>query len=174
VVAATLSGGRRIGSVTLDDIEQADPPPASMSALGVAQKEAPPRHSSMQMERDYLRALVSSEFRPVLGMVAITLSVGTIFYRIVEGWSVLDALYFSVVTLATIGFGDLSPATRIGKIFTIFYVFVGVGTLGLFLSTVARTSMRRSLEAQRIAMRRPVTPADDHDAFDEVTGKDGR
>jgi hypothetical protein len=106
---------------------------------------AVPRHQSAAMERMYLRALVGPEFRPVLGTVAITLSAGTIFYSLVERWSVLDALYFSVVTLATIGCGDLAPVTRIGKIFTIFYVFAGVGTLGLFLSTVARSSTQSAL-----------------------------
>jgi hypothetical protein len=49
------------------------------------------------------------------------------------------------VTLATIGYGDLAPVTRIGKIVTILYVFAGVGTLGLFLSTVARSSTQSAL-----------------------------
>lgn len=110
-----------------------------------AEAEQVPRHRSLAMERAYLRALVGPEFRPVLGMVAITLGVGTLVYSQVEGWGVIDALYFSVVTLATIGYGDQVPVTRIGKIFTIIYVFVGVGTLGLFLSTVARASTKGSL-----------------------------
>ena len=113
----------------------------------------PPRHRSVQMERVYLRSLIGPEFRPVFGMVAITLAIGTAFYWLVEGRGLLDALYFSVVTLATIGYGDLAPATRIGKIFTIGYVFAGVGTLGLFLGAVARSSTRQSLldrEAKQI------------------------
>lgn len=129
----------------MDDLQQTNPPPADLSPQ--------PRHRSVQMELVYLRMLVGPEFRPVLGMVLITLSVGTIFYRLVEHWSFLDSLYFSVVTLATIGFGDLAPATRIGKIFTIFYVFVGVGTLGLFLSAVARSSTRSTLLAHGIDAR---------------------
>jgi hypothetical protein len=98
------------------------------------------------MERMYLKALIGPEFRPVLGMVAITVGIGTAFYTVVERWGVIDSLYFSVVTLATIGYGDLAPATRIGKIFTILYVFTGVGILGLFLSTVARSSTRNALQ----------------------------
>ena len=47
-----------------------------------------------------------------------------------EGWNLLDSLYFSVVTLTTIGYGDLSPSTAASKIFTIFYIFVGLVHLG--------------------------------------------
>lgn len=94
--------------------------------------------------------MVGPEFRPVLGMVGITVGVGTIFYTLVEKWSFLDSLYFSVVTLATIGYGDLAPVTRIGKIFTILYVFAGVGTLGLFLSAVARSSTRQALQQHHV------------------------
>ena len=38
--------------------------------------------------------------------------IATIFYWLVEGWSLLDAAYFSVVTIATVGFGDLAPIPR--------------------------------------------------------------
>lgn len=143
----------------MDDLQQTSPRPAD---LGPSPKiSAQPRHRSLEMERAYLRALVGPEFRPVLGMVLITLSVGTIFYRLVEHWTLLNSLYFSVVTLATIGFGDLAPATRIGKIFTIFYVFVGVGTLGLFLSAVARTSARSALLQHDMGVRSQSDEASD-------------
>jgi hypothetical protein len=50
----------------------------------------------------------------ILGAV-IVVGIGTSFYRIVEGWSVIDALYFTVVTLTTIGYGDLHPTTDLSK-----------------------------------------------------------
>ncbi len=57
------------------------------------------------------------------------LGIGTIFYHFVEGWGWLDSLYFCVITLATVGYGDFSPQTALGKIFTIGYVFAGIGLL---------------------------------------------
>jgi voltage-gated potassium channel len=49
------------------------------------------------------------QFRSLVYLVLITLLAGTIFYSLVEGWSVVDALYFSVTTLTTVGFGDRVP-----------------------------------------------------------------
>ncbi|WP_367396959.1 potassium channel family protein [Ruegeria atlantica] len=61
------------------------------------------------------------------------------FYRYVEGWSWLDSIYFSVVTISTVGFGDFSPETAAGKIFTIFYIIVGLGIFVTAATTVADT-----------------------------------
>ena len=55
----------------------------------------------------------------------------TIFYSNVEGWSSIDALYFSVMTMSTIGYGDFVPTTDNSKIFTIIFTFLSVG---LFVS----------------------------------------
>ncbi len=57
------------------------------------------------------------------------LLLGVFVYRWFEGWSVIDALYFCVITLATVGFGDLTPTTPEAKLFTVFYVINGIGIL---------------------------------------------
>jgi voltage-gated potassium channel len=48
------------------------------------------------------------------------------FYHHVEGWRYLDAIYFCSTTLAAVGYGDFLPRTDIGKVFTIFYQFIGI------------------------------------------------
>ena len=73
-------------------------------------------------------------FRYALIAVSVTLTTGTIFYHFVEKWSYLDAYYFSVVTLATVGYGDYVPKTVPGKIFTTFYIFAGVGITTSFIT----------------------------------------
>ena len=80
------------------------------------------------------------EFKGLFFFVVLLLIVGTIFYSSVEGWRILDSLYFSVTTLVTVGFGDFSPQTDIGKIFTILYIFTGVGALLGFLNLVTHHS----------------------------------
>ena len=75
-------------------------------------------------------------------MVSLLVS-GTTFFTLVEGWSVLDSFYFSVTTLTTVGFGDPAPATALGKIFTIVYIFVGLGVIGGFINVLAKHTFAR-------------------------------
>ncbi|MEM4268220.1 MAG: potassium channel family protein [Candidatus Woesearchaeota archaeon] len=65
-------------------------------------------------------------------IIIILITIGTIFYSIIEGWSILDSAYFSTTTLTTIGgYGDLHPTTNYSKLFTIFYVLSSV-SVGLY------------------------------------------
>lgn len=85
------------------------------------------------------------QFRRLLLLVVILLTVGTVFYSNVEGWGYLDSLYFCVTTLTTVGYGDLNPQTDLGKIFTIFYILVGVGILLGFINAVMHHAYRKIL-----------------------------
>jgi hypothetical protein len=108
-----------------------------------------PRPRDYRLLKEYVSTLLDPEFRPLFFLVIVILAVGTTVYSLLEDWSLFDSLYFSVVTLATIGYGDLAPTTKGSKLFTICYIFVGVGTLGVFISAVSRASLRRSLERQQ-------------------------
>ena len=93
-----------------------------------------------------LKAVVRSwgipRFRAAMMLAVILLMSGTIFYRSVEGWSWIDALYFSATTVSTVGFGDLAPQTDLGKIFTVVYIFVGVGVFVLLFAQFAKALLR--------------------------------
>lgn len=64
----------------------------------------------------------------------VLLTVGSIGFMLFENMSFTNAIYFSIVTMATVGYGDIHPQTAIGKILTIIIIIGGVGT---FLSIVA-------------------------------------
>ncbi|RUS47604.1 potassium channel family protein [Cohnella sp. AR92] len=66
-------------------------------------------------------------FRNLFLTTLLMLLSGTLFYHEVEHFSYLDALYFSVMTLTTVGAGDLAPETAFGKIFTMIYTLAGIG-----------------------------------------------
>ena len=72
-------------------------------------------------------------------LLLLLLITGMLFYSNVEKWSYLDSFYFSVTTLATVGYGDLHPTSASSKIFTIFYIFTGVGLELYILSTFSRS-----------------------------------
>ena len=58
--------------------------------------------------------------RPVFIYAASLILVGGIVYHWLEGWDWVDSFYFVVITLTTIGYGDLSPTTQLSKLVTIF------------------------------------------------------
>ena len=90
-------------------------------------------------------------FQAGFSLALMLLLSATIFYRHVEGWSWIDALYFSVTTVSTVGFGDLTPQTDIGKLFTVVYIFVGVGVFVALFTQFARALLhveRTELEEQ--------------------------
>ena len=60
----------------------------------------------------------------VAGALVLT---GTIFYWRFEDWTFFEALYFCIVTLTTVGYGDFSPTKTGTQIFTIFYILTGFG-----------------------------------------------
>ena len=81
--------------------------------------------------RDLFRGLGSFLTDPtgqaLLGIASVVVAVGAVFYRFVEDLVWVDSIYFSVITLTTVGYGDFSPTTTTGKVFTIFYVLAGIG-----------------------------------------------
>ncbi|RLK03580.1 potassium channel family protein [Ruegeria conchae] len=85
----------------------------------------------------------------VKGLLAFTAGMilwASVFYHYVEGWSWLDSIYFSVVTISTVGFGDFSPETAAGKIFTMIYIIVGLGIFVTTATTVADTILSQNDE----------------------------
>jgi voltage-gated potassium channel len=98
----------------------------------------------------FLRALRDAwnsdvAFRTLLALVVSLLVSATTFFTLVEGWRVLDSFYFSVTTLTTVGFGDPAPATAAGKIFTILYIFVGLGVIGGFINVLVKHTFARRM-----------------------------
>lgn len=99
------------------------------------------------------------EARGQVWLVFSLLAIGTAFYSTVEGWSVTDALYFSAMTLATVGFGDLVPETTAAKLFTVVYVLFGIGILVAFFSSLAGRTL--DLQERRQRERESAPPRDE-------------
>lgn len=76
--------------------------------------------------------------RVVVVLVALVgiMAIGTLGYMFIEGWSGFDALYMTVITLATVGYGEIHPLSTPGRMYTIALILVGLGVMGYGLSTV--------------------------------------
>ncbi len=84
--------------------------------------------------------------------LAVLLAIGISGYMLIEGWSLLDAAYMTVLTFTTVGFAEVRPLSQEGRIFTIFTMVAGVGVL-LYVLTSA-VHMVVGQEALRNLVRR--------------------
>jgi voltage-gated potassium channel len=87
----------------------------------------------------------------ISALVSVIVS-GTVFFHLVEGWSLLDSYFFTVVTLSTVGYGSLVPATALGKIGTTIFIFTGIGIFAVAIQQFGEFTLRRRMRkrAQRI------------------------
>lgn len=81
--------------------------------------------------------------RGILITAGLLLVAGTVIFMIIEGFSLIDSFYFSFITLATIGYGDLSPSSDLGKLVTVAYSIAGLGIMAALISAIA--SQRRTI-----------------------------
>ncbi len=98
----------------------------------------------VRLLRTIHRAYQDSEFRALLLLMIVLLISGMIFYAHYEDWGYLDALYFCVMTMSTIGYGDFVPTSSLSKVFTIVYSLVSIGVFVGVASKLAHTMLTRS------------------------------
>ena len=94
--------------------------------------------------------------RAALLLVAVLVG-GTLGYMLIEGWNLLDAVYMTVITVATVGFREGHPLTQAGHWFTNVLVFAGVGGIAYSIGTIAdfmvEGHLLELLEGRRMAKR---------------------
>jgi voltage-gated potassium channel len=91
-----------------------------------------------------IRARIRLVLLAVLGAIA----VGTIVFHLLEGWSILDSLYVTVQTVTTVGFGDLTPQTVVGRAFSTVFMMLGVGVVLYALTSTVQTIVHSELFAR--------------------------
>lgn len=112
---------------------------------------------------------------PILLLIGFIVA-GTYAYNYVEGWSLLNSLYFVVVTVTTIGYGDVTPITPLGKIFTMFFAFFGI-TIAFYLFSVIGSQLFRKhiskkvSEIKREVKKQEEIKEDIRDTIEDVANK---
>jgi len=74
-------------------------------------------------------------FALAVSLVAVMTLIGAAGYMLIEHWSILDAFYMSVITISTVGYGEVKPLSPAGRLFTIGLIVTGVGS-AIYLFTV--------------------------------------
>lgn len=74
----------------------------------------------------------------------LVLLIGTAGFMAIEGLNFLDAFYLTIVTISTVGYGDIHPTVTAGKIFGIFLIIIGIGTFLTILTNVTQWLIQRS------------------------------
>ena len=81
-------------------------------------------------------------------LILLLLSGGVVAYSFVfEQWSILDSLYFTTVILTTVGYGDITPSKRSGKLFASIFALGGIVILGLALGVVGSRLVEAEIDA---------------------------
>lgn len=65
----------------------------------------------------------------IIFLLLLIIIAGTLGYHFIEGWSLFDSLYMTVITLATVGYGETHPLSFAGRVFTLFLILGGMGII---------------------------------------------
>ncbi len=100
---------------------------------------------------------VTSKTLRGIGLLAAVLLVGTIGYMAIEDWPLLDALYMTVITITTVGYGEIRNVDQMGRIFTIALIFMGMGsvayTAGIMAKAMVEGQLQLALGKRRLGQR---------------------
>lgn len=93
-------------------------------------------------------------FNALIAILSLT-AFGTLGYRLIEGYSWLDSLYMTVITLSTVGYREMAPLTTTGKIFTLVLIVVGIGMVltivGMWAGMLLEGEFHRYFNRRRVA-----------------------
>jgi voltage-gated potassium channel len=111
-----------------------------------------------------VRTSLSSRIRQIVILLVILHIIGVAGYMIIEGWSFIDALYMTVITLGTVGYGETNTLDTPGRIFTIFFILIGIGSFTYAISTLAAFWVESRIfeRWERRRMDREIAQLKDH------------
>eukprot|EP01119_Soliformovum_irregulare_P005004 TRINITY_DN162_c0_g1_i1.p1 TRINITY_DN162_c0_g1~~TRINITY_DN162_c0_g1_i1.p1 ORF type:complete len:308 (+),score=63.96 TRINITY_DN162_c0_g1_i1:953-1876(+) len=96
--------------------------------------------------------ILSSKWTLIVSVVVIIcyLGLGMLFYTQVEGWTAVDSFYFTIITLTTVGYGDLHPTKPWSKVFTMFFIIMGISMAGYALGMVGTWFLTRQQKREKL------------------------
>jgi len=110
-----------------------------------------------------MKNLKSGILTPLAALVLLC-AAGVSGYSLIEGWDFLDSLYMTVITLATIGYGETHPLTTPGRVFTIVLILGGIGVMTYIFTSITELLLEGGLKEaiRRFKMQMKLEDMQDH------------
>ena len=89
-----------------------------------------------------MRKKLRTEIAVAISTLLVWLGFGTLLFHRLEDWTWIQSFYFSVITLTTVGYGDLSPSTDLSRLVTALYILIGVGAVVAALGVIGAELLR--------------------------------
>ena len=103
-----------------------------------------------------MKKVIFKKIRPdIVALISSFLTliiIGTLIFQYLERWSWVESVYFTVVTLTTVGYGDLSPTTDISRIAAVIFILAGISVFGSAISILGDISAKK--RTKRVKERR--------------------
>ena len=97
-------------------------------------------------------------------IILIVIGSGTMGYAVLEGWSLVDSLYMTIITMTTVGYGEIRPLSETGRLFTIGLIITSIGVAGYVFSAltafIVEGEVRRILRGRK--MDKQIAKLKDH------------
>ncbi|MBC7998511.1 MAG: potassium channel protein [Leptolyngbya sp.] len=117
------------------------------------------RNSAERLKRLHKQNVVRRLLRDVLAFVALII-LGTSGFMLIEHWRFLDALFMTVITLTTVGYGEVVPLSDAGKIYAMFLIIAGASTVVYVLGDMVELFVSFNFESRR--MKDQIAKLDGH------------
>src|ERR1035441_8211417 len=81
----------------------------------------------------------------IAALLPLILCTGTIGFRLIEGWSLFDAFYMTLITITTVGYQEVHPLSQAGRVFNSFVIFFGVTAMFIAVGAMTQTIIELQL-----------------------------
>lgn len=91
-----------------------------------------------------VKSIITSKFRVAILLIMSVLVIGVLGYRFIAGYTWVNSLYMTVITLSTVGFGEVAPLNETGKLFAVFLILSSVATFAYSVTVITEYLMNKN------------------------------
>lgn len=112
----------------------------------------------------YMNTFFSQRIKIALVLFLVIIITGTVGYILIEDYNILDAVYMVIISITTVGFGEIKPLSPAGRIFTMLLILIGIGSLGFIVTSIAESFIERILSGRAglKKMKKKIQNLDSH------------